>query len=412
MGATAGAGSSGPGRFAHLRPGTGRPADAPPLSNMRRTMHASGWMYSSRALVFGWALLLTHQFGIAEYGIYAIAFAAGAVIGVPLDSYFTVRAPRVSQDVFDGERTTRVLLGLGLVFLGWALWPFTFLGGFAVGKAGIDLCFQASRSHQIRDGHPDRAQRADAARQVVGIVLGAAYVLLFPGAIMEVAALVYLAGTATPILSGVRNLVVHPPVRPEITPRTASILGESIGGVAYVQAEVILLGLLASPTSAGYYSFGATIVWSLAALGQSFAYTFHEGMRQSRGDVDTGPPLKTALRLSVATGVVVALIAAALRLVDLDQALWLTFAWLAPVSFLRTLSSVSTVVLTMQHRDLFRLKVTAVGLVVKIGLIVLLSSYGGPGAAVAFLVSDLFVSGAYTYSVYGRRGRARVAGDG
>lgn len=412
MGATAGAGSSGPGRFAQLRSAMGRPADAPPPSNMRRTMHASGWMYSSRALVFGWALLLTHQFGIADYGIYAIAFAAGAVIGVPLDSYFTVRAPRVSQNVFDGERTTRVLIGLGLVFLGWALWPFTFLGGFAVGKAGIDLCFQASRSHLIRDGHPDRAQRADAARQVVGIGLGAAYVLLFPGAIMVVAALVYLAGTATPILTGVRNLVVHPPVRPELTSRTVSLLGESIGGVAYVQAEVILLGLLVSPTSAGYYSFGATIVWSLAALGQSFAYTFHEGMRQSRGDVNTGPPLGTALRLSVATGVVVAVIAVALRLVDLDQAVWLTFAWLAPVSFLRTLSSVSTVVLTMQHRDLFRLKVTAVGLVAKIGLIVLLSSYGGPGAAVAFLVSDSFVSGAYTYSVYGRRGRARVNGDG
>ncbi len=388
-------------------------ADTPP-SNMRRTMHASGWMYSSRALVFGWALLLTHQFGIHDYGIYAIAFAAGALIGVPLDSYFTVRAPRVSQQIFDGERTTRVLIGLVLIFLGWALWPFTtaFLGGFAVGKAGVDVCFQASRSHLIRDGHPDRAQRADVARQVVGIALGTAYVLFFPGATIQVAALVYLAGTASPILIGVRNLIVHPPVRPELTPRTASILGESIGGVAYVQAEVLLLGLLASPTSAGYYSFGSTIVWSLAALGQSFAYTFHEGMRHSRGDVDTGPPIGTALRLSAATGVVVAVIAVALRLVDLDQALWLTFAWLAPVSFLRTLSSVSTVVLTMQHRDLFRLKVTAVSLVVKVVLIVLLSGFGGPGAAVAFLVSDSLVSGAYTFSVYGRRGRARVNDDG
>ncbi len=264
-------------------------------------MHASGWMYSSRALVFGWALLLTHQFGIAEYGVYAIAFAAGAIIGVPLDSYFTVRTPRVSERVFAGERTTRVLIGLGLVFLGWALWPFTFLGGFAVGKAGIDVCFQASRSPLIRAGHPDRAQRADAARQIFGIALGTAYVLFYPGAIMEVAALLYLAGCASPILIGVRNLVDHRPIRPELTVRTASILGESIGGVAYVQAEVILLGLLASPTSAGYYSFGATIVWSLASLGQSFAYTYHEGMRHSQGDVDTGPPLRTALRLSAAT---------------------------------------------------------------------------------------------------------------
>lgn len=379
------------------------------LSNLRRTMHASGWMYSSRALVFGWALLLTHQFGIADYGIYAIAFAAGALIGIPLDSYFNVRAPRVSQGVFDGERTTRVFIGLGLVFLGWMLWPFTFVGGFAVGKAGIDVCFQASRSPMIRSGHPDRAQRADAVRQVVGILLGTVYLLAFPGATIEVAALIYLAGTAVLILFGVSNLIVHPPVRPEMTPRTASILGESIGGVAYVQAEVILLGLLVSSTSAGYYSFGATVVWSLAAAGQSFAYTFHEGMRRSRGNVDTGPPLGTALRLSIATGAIVAVIAVALRLVDLDQALWLTFAWLAPVSFLRTLSSVSTVVLMMQHEDVFRLKVTAVALAVKVVLIVVLSSYGGPGAAVAFLGSDLLVTAAYTRKVYGRRRRAGTA---
>ena len=344
--------------------------ESPTHSNMRRTMHASGWMYSSSALVFGWALLLTHQFGIHDYGIYAIAFAAGRLIGVPLDSYFTVRAPRVSQQIFDGERTTRVLIGLGLIFLGWALWPFTtaFLGGFAVGKAGVDVCFQASRSHLIRDGHPDRAQRADVARQVVGIALGTAYVLFFPGATIHVAALVYLAGTASPILIGVRNLIVHPPVRPELTPRTASILGESIGGVAYVQAEVLLLGLLASPTAP------ATTPSARRSSGRcrpraELRLHVPRGHAALRGDVDTGPPIGTALRLSAATGVVVAVIAVALRLVDLDQALWLTFAWLAPVSFLRTLSSVSTVVLTMQHRDLFRLKVTAVSLVVKVVLI-------------------------------------------
>ena len=402
---------TGIGRFAQFRQRSQAIGALPP-SNLRRTMHASGWMYSSRALVFGWALLLTHQFGIAEYGVYAIAFAAGAIIGVPLDSYFTVRAPRVSERVFAGERTTRVLIGLGLVFLGWALWPFTFLGGFAVGKAGVDVCFQASRSPLIRAGHPDRAQRADAARQIFGIALGTAYVLFFPGAIMEVAALLYLAGCASPILIGVRNLVDHRPIRPELTARTASILGESIGGVAYVQAEVILLGLLASPTSAGYYSFGATIVWSLATLGQSFAYTYHEGLRHSQGDVDTGPPLRMALLLSATTGVIVAVIAVILHQIEFDQALWLTFAWLAPVSFLRTLSSVSTVVLTMQHRDVFRLKVTAIGLTIKVGLIVLLSSEGGPGAAVAFLVSDLVVSGAYTVGVYRRRGRTQAVEDG
>ena len=74
-------GRRGPGRFM---------TDGPPVpalgSHLRKAIEASGWMYSSRALVFGWALLLTHQFGIGEYGIYAMAFAAGSLIGVPIDS--------------------------------------------------------------------------------------------------------------------------------------------------------------------------------------------------------------------------------------------------------------------------------------------------------------------------------------
>src|SRR5687768_12638955 len=156
---------------------SGTPRATP--SNMRRTVRASGWMYFSKALLFGWALLLTHQFGIADYGVFAMAFALATLIGTPLDSYFTVRAPRVDDGTFDGERTTRVFIGLGLAFLGWALWPFTFVGGFAVGKAGVDVLFQASRSPLIRAGHPDRAQRADAVRQIVGITLGTAYLLFF-----------------------------------------------------------------------------------------------------------------------------------------------------------------------------------------------------------------------------------------
>lgn len=381
-------------------------------SNIRRTAHATGWIYSSRALLLGWALLFTYHFGIAEYGVFAIAFALGAIIFTPIDSYFTIRAPRVTDKVFAGERTTRVLLGLGLVFLGWALWPFTFLGGFAVGKAGVDVCFQASRSPLIRDGHPDRAQRADAVRQMFGIALGTAYVLFYPGAIMEVAALVYLAGCASPILIGVRNLVVHEPIRPELTPRTASIVAESIGGVAYGQAGVVLLGLLASTTSAGYYSFGLTLLMSLAALGQSFAHTFHEELRRSQGHVDAGPPLRIALLLSAATGLVMAGVTVALWWVGFDRDLWLTFAWLAPVTFLRTLSSVSTVVLAMQHRDALRLKVTAISLTVKVCLIVVLSSKGGPGAAAAFLVADAIMSGTYAYNVYGRRASQPAASDG
>jgi hypothetical protein len=362
-------------------------------------------MYSARALAFGWALLLTFRFGIHEYGGYAIAFAVGATIALPLDSYFTVRAPRVSDSVFAGERATRVFVGLFLVLLGWLLWPFTFIGGFAVGKAGVDLCFQASRSHLIRDGYSDQAQRSDAIRQLIGIALGTVYVLLYPGATLEVGALVYLAGTALPVLAGARHLVIHRAIRPELTTRTATIFGESIGSVLYVHAEVMLLALVASQTAAGYYSFGATILWSLAGAGQSYAFTFHQDLRRSGGTAASGPPLRTALGLAAAGATVMVVLAVGLWVIGAPTQLWLTFTILALVSPLRTMSHVATVFLVMQHRDTFRLVVTWASLAAKVALIVLLSRFAAPGAAVAFLVADLVMSGSYLNATYVKRDR-------
>lgn len=367
-------------------------------------------MYSSRGLVFGFALLLTHTFGIAHYGTYAMAFAAGAMLGVPLDSYFTTRSPRVTREIFLRERSTRAIFGGALMLVGIALWPFSFLGGFAVTKAGSDVAFQASRSSLIRDGRPDQAQRADAMRQIVGVVCAAVYLLFSPSPELAVVGALYLGGSALPIALGLQALTHSRPMRPELDGRAMLILGESIGGVAYVHAEVLLLGLLGSTTSAGYYSFGATIVWSLAALGQSFGATFHEKLRDARGDIGAGPPMRTALLLSASTALVVLCIAVSLWLSDAPEGLWLTFALLAPVSFLRTLSSVATVVLVLQHRDRFRLCVTVVSVTVKGCLILVLASHGGPGAAVAFVVADLIMSTSYAVAVYGRRPTPGFAG--
>lgn len=374
-------------------------------SNLHRTILASGWLYSSRAVVFGWALLLTHEFGIADYGIYAMAFAAGSVIGVPLDSYFTTRSPRVSESVFLRERTTRSLIGVGLAALGLVAWQFSILIGFAVIKAGSDVAFQATRSSLIRDGHPDRAQRAEAVRQFVGVLAGSLYVVLASAPTLSTAAGLYLAGCALPIVFRLGWLVHARPSLPEMTQRSAWILGESIGGVVYVHVDVLLLGLLASPTAAGYYAFGTTIVWSLAALGQSFGYTFHQGLRDAKGDVSAGPPIRTALWLSAATGSALLVCGLGLWQAGFDAGVWLTFVLLAPVSSLRTLSSVATVVLSMQHRDRFRLGVTLGSLGIKLVLLLLLTRFGGPGAAVAFLISDLVMSGAYATAVYGRAGQ-------
>jgi O-antigen/teichoic acid export membrane protein len=370
-------------------------------SNLARTLLASSWFYGSRGLLFVWALLLTHAFGISAYGQFAIAYAVGTTIGTPIDSYFTVRTPRVSDAKFDGERSTRVLIGLGLIVLGWLLWPFTFIGGFAVGKAGIDVCFQASRSRLVRAGHPDLAQRADAFRQIVGVGIGAAYLFFYPGATLPVAALIYLAGSATPILIGVGHLVEHAPMRPELTRRSATIVGESLAGVVYGQAGVVLLGVLHSTASAGYYSFGLTSVQALTSLGLSFAATFHESLRRANGAVEAGPPLRTAVVLSVLCGVLMEAVALGLWIAHAATALWVVFALLGVVAVTRNLGTIATVVLLMQHRDTFRLQVTLISLLLKLSLVVALSRFGGPGAAAAFVVADLFMAAAYIKVAYG-----------
>lgn len=363
--------------------------------NLARALRASSWFYGSRALVFAWALLLAREFGVGQYGLFAMALALGTMLGTPIDSYFMVRTPRVDDEEFQADRSTRVVLGMGLVFLGWLLWPFTFVGGFAVGKAGIDVCFQASRSQLIRAGRPEKAQRSDALRQIVGVVFGAAYVWLYPGATMEVAALVYLGGLALPILTGIQSLVTHSPHVPQLSARNAAIVAESVAGVSYAQAGVILLGLLASTASAGYYSFGLTIVIALSSVGLSFGTTYHRSLRDAGGNPAAGPSITWSVLLSLGCAVAVAITAVGLWLAGTDRELWLTFALLAPVAFTRTFSTVATVVLMMQHRDYFRLAVTLSSLAIVVTLMVAFSGLEGPGAAAAFLIADTLMAVAY-----------------
>lgn len=373
----------------------------PPRSHLNRTVRASAWMYATRALAFGWALVLVNTFGISGYGIYAFAFAAAAMVALPLDSYFLVRAPRVIDSLFPRERSTRTLVGLALLISGCACWPGSFVLGFALSKAGIDNVFNASRSHLIRRGEPDLAQRADASRQIIGMVGGTVYVFVAEAPSLEIAGLIYLLGCLIPVAPKVRTLLTAKPVGPERTRNTAAILVESIGGVAYVQGDVLLLAALASSSAAGYYSLGTMVVWSLAALGQMYGYTFHESLRRAGGRRTAGPPLAVGLVLATFMSVCMLIGGVGLMLLGADRAFWLIFLLLAPVAFLRTLSSMSSVVLIMQHRDRFRMVVTILCVTLKLALIAAVSSrHGGPGAAVAFIISDILMASAYTWAVF------------
>lgn len=374
-----------------------------------QTAWASLFMYAGRGMGLLWGLFLVHQFGVGDYGRYAIGLAIAAVVGLTIDSYFSIRVPRVADDVFVGERTTRLLVAATLTVLGIVVWPFLFLAGLALVKAGTDIAFNAVRSHQIRDGHPELAQRAEASRQITGVVVGVALTLLLSGTSLELAAAVYLVGCSASVVWSARSLTLGRPRVPTFDGSTGYILTEAVGGVLYVQIDVILIGGLASNEAAGYYSFASLVLWSLAALGQNYGFTFHRTLRASGGASEFGPRFSTSIGLSLITAAIMTAIGVVLGVLEFHPAVWITFLIMGPVSFTRTLSSTSSTILVIRHEDRLRARVTLVSLAVKAVGLALFARFGAPEAALVFLVSDVVMSGLYTREAFGRPRRPREA---
>ncbi|MEV7398055.1 hypothetical protein [Aeromicrobium sp. NPDC092404] len=365
------------------------------------TVLASGWMYLSRFIGLFWAVLLTREMGIAVYGAYAIAIAISVLITVPLDHYYVVRILRVDGLTFLGDRSTRFLGGVALLVVGGVLLQGDhFLSGFAIGKAGGEIAFNAAKSEFIRDGHPARAMGLDTTRQLVGFGGTAAYFLESDHPT--------LLGIATwTLVSFVPFLAWagwacwgHGPRRPELTARTAAIVAEAIGGAVYSQADIVVVGALASNSSAGYYAYGSLLIWSLAAVGQNYSYTFNTRLREAHGHASAGPAICPSVTLSLGLGAIVAVVAVVMAMADASSELVWTFAVLAVVAVPRTLSSIFTTVLAVQRRDRFRTVVTWISVAVKFALLLAIGRHGGPAAALAFVVSDVVMTYAYGRAVH------------
>lgn len=358
------------------------------------TGRASAWMYAGRGIGLVWALFVTDRLGISQYGHYAVAIAASALIALPIDHYFVVRTPRESDEVFARDRVTRLLAGTTLAVIGTIAVPFTFVIGFAVAKAGGEVAFNAVKSGPIRSGRPARSFRTDTTRQLLCAVVTAAYVVLAPHPRLTWIALLTMA-SFVPFLVGL--LVASRRVRPaapELSTRTLYLAAESVGAASYQQLDIVMVGWLAGHAAAGYYAYASLAVWALAAVGQNFSFTYHEPLRAAGGDDSAGPPLRASVVLSAATGVLVALVAVALAVLGAPHRVVLTFALMAPVTALCTLCSVFTTVLAIQGRDRFRTATTWLAVALKTALIVVLGG-GSAAAALAFLAASFAMTAAY-----------------
>jgi O-antigen/teichoic acid export membrane protein len=365
------------------------------------TVLASGWMYLGRFIGLFWAVLLTREMGIAVYGAYAIAIAISVLITVPLDHYYVVRILRVGKGIFLGDRSTRLIGGVTLLVVGaLLLQTHHFLSGFAIGKAGGEIAFNAAKSEFVRDGHPARAMGVDTARQLIGFGATAAYFLQSSNPTLPGIAAWTLVSFVPFLAWAGWTAWGHRPRRPEITARTAAIVGEAVGGAVYSQADIVVVGVFASETSAGYYAYGSLLIWSLAAVGQNYSYTFNERLRAADGHRSAGPAIRPSLSLSLGLGGIVAAVAVVMAIAGAPGELVWTFAILAVVTVPRTLSSIFTTVLAVQKRDRFRTVVTWISVAVKFALLLVVGRYGGPAAAAAFVVSDVVMTYAYGRAVH------------
>ncbi|BBZ75191.1 hypothetical protein MANY_05280 [Mycolicibacterium anyangense] len=378
---------------------------APPtVSRIGKTVLAAVWMYGGRGVGLLWTLAVIKRLGIADYGLYAMGFALAAIICAPLDNPFNVRALRESEERFLRERTTRVGLGLLLMAAGIAVVDVHYIAWFGLVVGGGELVFNAYKSRDLRDGHPDRVMRRDTVRQISSIALASAYLFAAAAPTLLTASLLYCVPYAVIAALAVLTVRGHRPELPGPPRLVAALVMEHLGNALYIQGDVLLLGFLTDSRVAGLYSVASVMAWAVAALGQSYVATYHEPLRESGGDLASGPPRKSIVTVSVVAMLLILLVGIGLVVSPAPRELGVAMVLMSVFCCMRTANYIYTAVLYMQHRDLLRAW-AAVGLVpVKLACVAGLAPLGAVGAAVASVLTDAVLLALYLKILYRRGG--------
>ena len=372
--------------------------------NFVKTFVSVLWMYGSRGLGLLWTVVLLHQLGVAEYGMYAMAVAVNGIVGVPLDSSYAVRSIRESERAFVHERTGRYLVALVLIVLGVCLLPFIYAAGFGLLVAGGEMAFNVVKSRALRDGHPDRVNRMSAIAQLTGVGTGTIYLYAASAPTLLVASLCYATPYVVVVIIGAVVALGHRPALPGPPRLIAALTGEMLGTALYLQGDVLLLGWLTNSTQVGYYQLTWIVSAAIASVGQSFVSTYHEPLRASGGDLSTGPPLRNTLGIALIGATLVFVIGVALAISPAAGELAITMMIMAAFAGLRVVIMIFQTVLYAQRRDVFRMA-WAIGLVpVKFALVALLghtAGLGAVGAGIAAVLTDIPLLLAYIWALYG-----------
>jgi len=365
-------------------------------------------MYGSRGLGLLLTFAIIARLGIADYGLYALAFSFATILGPPLDNPWAVRAIRESEDDFNRERSSRYLVGVALVVVGMGLLPFDklYLLWFGFAMAGGEMAFNSLKSRAVREGHPDLVWRYDAIRQTSSVVLVCAYLFAVDDPTLKLTSLLYCAPYAVILVLAGAGVRGHRPGLPGSPRQMVYLTAEmGLGTAAYLQGDVLLLGFLTNSTVVGYYNVTLMLATALAGIGQSFAMTYHEPLRKSGGDLKTGPKLRLTLTISAAVGMIVLVTGVVMLFTPVPAPMAEAMVIMAGFCFLRTVICVFQVILYAQRRDRFRLASSIALLPIKLALLTILVKLGlgAVAAAIATTAADAMLLAVFANALYGRR---------
>ena len=373
------------------------------------------YVYGGRATGLLWTLALIHQLGISEYGMYSLGFALTGILGQTLNNPYVVRAAREPEEDFVRERAGRYLLGLGLMVLGQAFLPVHYVAWFGVTVAGGELIVGAYKARAMREGDPHLTSRIDTSRQVGSVVAGCVY--LFGANLLGLHQTLFLASVAYCIPYVVIAVLAAFTVkghRPQLPgpPKTIFILsGEMAGTAAFLAGDVLLLGWLTNTTVVGYYTLAWVLASAVGYVGQAFGATYSKPLRDSGGDLSTGPPLRFTVAIGVGGGILILCVGIVLLFTPVAKELAIAMIIMSAYCAFRTVIMIFTLVLYAQRRDMIRVFAVIALVPFKFGLVALLAHLGAVGAAIATSVSDGLLLLIFAFALYGKGRHVKPAGE-
>jgi O-antigen/teichoic acid export membrane protein len=363
--------------------------------NLFKAGIAAVWVAGGRFLGLAWTVAVIATLGIADYGLYAMAFSLSSLIAAPLDNAFHVRSMREDESRFAAERTGRALVGVVLLAVGLAVFGQFFVAGFALAVAGGEMLFNACKSRALRDGNPNIVMRLDTARQAASIVVASAYLFLAPALLgsapsLELACLIYLWPYAVVLVAAVLTTAGFRPGVPGRPKELLLFFVDALIIALHMQGDILLLGMLTDSTITGYYSVASVLAMAVASVGQMYAQTFHGPLREAGGNPAAGPGRKATMGLSAGLAGLVFLAGLVLLLTGLAPQIAVALMILSLFVAVRFTSLVMTTILYIQGKDRQRVAGGAVAAVFKLALVAVLAvPLGAAGAALAAVAAEL-----------------------